>query len=89
MNILWDEEKNEKLKRERGISFEEIAIMILEKKYVRVVKHPRRRGQRIFLVPIGGYIHAVPFVFDDERNVILKTVFPSRKFNKQYGGKKQ
>lgn len=29
------------------------------------------------------------FVIDDERNIVLKTVFPSRKFNRMYGEKKQ
>jgi uncharacterized DUF497 family protein len=87
VNILWDEEKNEKLKMERGISFEEIAMMILDKKYIAVVKHPKRPSQMIFLIPIHGYIHAVPFVFDADNNIVLKTVFPSRKFNKQYGKK--
>jgi uncharacterized DUF497 family protein len=89
VNIIWDEEKNEKLKRERGISFEEIALMIVEKKYVAIVKHPRRARQRIFLMPIHGYIHAVPFVIDNRRNIVLKTVFPSRAFNKKYGGKER
>ena len=87
MTIIWDEEKNEKLKRERGISFEEIAILILEQKYIRVIKHQTRLRQRMFLIPIHGYVHAVPFVSDEEGNIVLKTVFPSRKFNRMYGGK--
>ena len=87
MNIVWDEEKNEKLKEERGISFDEIAILILQKKYVGIVKHPKRPHQRIFLIPVRGYIHAVPFVFDDEDNIVLKTAYPSRTFNTKYGGK--
>ena len=89
MTFIWDEEKNRILKRERGISFEEVAIMILEKQYAAIVKHPKRRGQRIFLIPIHGYIHAVPFIFDGDGNIVLKTVFPSRAFNKKYGMKKQ
>jgi uncharacterized DUF497 family protein len=84
VNIIWDEEKNEKLKSERGISFEEVAELIVQKKYVGIVKNPNRPHQRVFLVPIHGYIHAVPFVLDDESNVVLKTVFPSRKLNKKY-----
>ena len=84
MNIIWDDEKNIKLKKERKISFEEIALLILEKKYIEIVKHP---GQRVFVLPIKGYIHAVPFVLDDDDNIILKTVFPSRKFDKKYGQK--
>ena len=89
MNIIWDDEKNDKLKTERGISLEEVAVLILQKKYVEIVKHPKRPGQRIFLIPINGYIHAVQFVLDAENNFVLKTVFPSRKFHKKYGGKKQ
>ena len=87
MNIIWDDEKDEKLKKERGISLEEIAELIIEKKYVKIMKHPNRPEQMIFLVPIKGYIHAVPFIFDEEGNIVLKTAFASRKFNKRYGGK--
>ncbi len=87
MNIIWDDNKNNTLKKQRGISFEDVEGLILQKKYVAIVKHSKRPQQRIFLIPIHGYIHAVPFVFDDERNLVLKTVFPSRKFNRLYGGK--
>jgi uncharacterized DUF497 family protein len=87
MNIVWDEDKNSKLKKERYISFEEIESLILAKEYIEIVKHPKRPGQRIFIIPIKGYIHAVPFVLDDDNNIILKTVFPSRKFHKKYGKK--
>lgn len=89
VNIIWDEEKNITLKRERGISFDEVAPLIIQGKYIEIVKHPKRPHQRIFLVPINGYVHAVPFVFDDENNIVLKTVFPSRKFHRKHGGKKQ
>jgi uncharacterized DUF497 family protein len=85
MNIIWDDEKNSKLKKERHISFEEIESLILTKKYFEIVKHPKRPGQRVFILPIKGYIHAVPFMLDDDNNIILKTAFPSRKFHKIYG----
>ena len=87
MNIISDEEKSTRLKRERGISFEEVATLILEKKYVDIVLHPKRAGQRMFLIPINGYIHVVPFVLDDDNNFVLKTIFPSRKFQQKYEGK--
>ncbi len=89
MDIKWDENKNSKLKKERGISFEEVAELILYKKYTAIVKHPKCPNQRIFLIPIKDYIHAVPFVIDEKNNIILKTIFPSRKFNNKYGKKKQ
>lgn len=88
MNIIWDEQKSRKLRKERGISLEEVAELILQSKYVDIVKHPKRPGQRMFLIPINGYIHVVPFVVDDENNIVLKMVFPSRRFHKKYGEKK-
>ena len=88
MNIIWDEEKSAKIKAERGVSFDEIAVLILEKKYLDVVKHPKRAGQWMFIMPINGYVHVVPFVLDSEGNVVLTTAFPSRQFHKRLGGKK-
>jgi uncharacterized DUF497 family protein len=87
MNIIWDEEKNAKLKIQRGISFDEICTLILEKRYLDVVKHPKRVGQWMFVLPIKEYVHVVPFVIDSDGNVVLKTAFPSRKFHKEFGGK--
>ena len=44
--------------------------------------------QRIFVVSIDEYIHLVPYV-EDEKEIFLKTIIPSRKATKQYlGGKK-
>ena len=89
MAILWDEGKNKKLRKERGISFEEVADLIIRKRYVGIVKHKKRPHQCVFLIPIHGYVHAVLFVLDDESNINLKTIFPSRKFHRQFGGEQQ
>ena len=86
MNIIWDEDKSVKLKAERGISLDEIALLILKKQYIDVVKHPKRPGQWMFIMPIDAYIHVVPFVLDSNGDVVLKTAFPSRKFHKRFGG---
>jgi uncharacterized DUF497 family protein len=88
MQILWDDEKNKKLIAERGISLTEFANLIFEKKYQAILKNPAREGQNIFIVPYAHYTYVVPFIIDDEKNIILKTVFPSRKYHKLYGGKK-
>ena len=42
----------------------------------------------IFLVRCKGYTHVVPFEIDAGGNILLKTVFPSRKFHRLYGAKK-
>jgi uncharacterized DUF497 family protein len=88
MQILWDNEKNRKLIAERGLSLETFASLILEKKYLAILKNPSRTEQKIFIVPFQNYTYVVPFVIDSSRNIVLKTVFPSRKYHKIYGGKK-
>ncbi|MBW7889337.1 MAG: BrnT family toxin [Bacteroidetes bacterium] len=87
MNIIWDDEKNATLKKERNISFEEIEVLILDKKYLDIVEHPKRPNQKLFILSFKGYIHVVPFVIDTDNNIVLKTAFPSTKFNKIYGQK--
>ncbi len=88
MNILWDEAKSKKLRTDRGIEFEEVARIILEKRYLRILENPKRPHQRIFVISYKGYTYAVPFVINNKENIVLKTVFPSRKLHKLFGEKK-
>ena len=85
---IWDIEKNKKLISERGISFEQVEKIILDNKYIDILENPTRETQDIFIINLNDYIHIVPFVIDDKDNIVLKTVFPSRKFNKIYRGNK-
>ncbi len=87
MDIIWDHKKNKKLIADRGVSFDVVSDLILQRKYVAVLENPAREGQYIFLVPIKGYIHVVPFVIDEDENIVLKTVYRSRKFHKLFGAK--
>lgn len=86
--IIWDEEKNKRLKLEKNISFEQISEIILEEKVVDVLMHPKKDNQYIFVLEIHDYIFAVPFMIDDNENIILKTAFPSKKLNRKYRGSK-
>ena len=88
MNIIWDEGKNKTLKLDRNLSFEIFADLILDKKYLDVLENPSRKDQMIFIIKYKEYKYVVPFIIDDEDNIVLKTVFPSRKFHKIYGGNK-
>jgi hypothetical protein len=88
VNILWENEKNNKLIADRGLSMEIFASLILEKKYHAILKNPSRMEQKIFIIPYQDYTYAVPFIIDSEKNIILKTIFPSRKYHRLYGGKK-
>jgi uncharacterized DUF497 family protein len=87
MKVIWDEQKNLKLMTERGISFEQFADLILEKKYEAILENPSRPNQMIFICLYNNYTYIVPFTLDKDSNIVLKTIFPSRKFHKLYGGK--
>jgi len=85
--IYWDEEKNNKLIDERKISFDDIADIILREEYLDILENPVRDDQLIFIIRLKEYIYVVPFIIDENENIILKTAFPSRKFYKIYSEK--
>jgi hypothetical protein len=39
----------------------------------------------LLIVNVKGYVYCVPYV-EDESNIFLKTIFPSRKMKKRYLG---
>ena len=83
--IYWDDEKNNKLITERNVSFDEISEIILREEYLDILENPSRKDQLVFIICLQDYIYAVPFIIDENENIILKTAYPSRKFNKIYG----
>ena len=90
----WDEEKNQKLKEERGISFADIQIAFEEDRVLDVIDHPNKKkyaNQQMLIVEIEDYVYLVPFV-ENEEKIFLKTIIPSRKATKKYlvkGGDKE
>jgi len=87
MKILWDNQKAEKLLRERDISMEAIADLLMRNEFLEILENPRHPDQMMFIVSYKKYTHAVPFIIDVEGRVVLKTVYPSRKHHKHFGGK--
>jgi len=84
----WNAEKNEHLIRERGVSFEEVVFYIENGGLLDEIAHPNNQvysHQRIFVVAIGTYVHLVPYI-ENEEEIFLKTIIPSRKFTKVYFG---
>jgi len=75
----WSVLKSERLKRVRGVSFEEI----IESKLIDIRQHPTKTEQRILVFEHKGYLWAVPCVEDDQE-IFLKTIFPSRKLMRIY-----
>jgi len=55
-------------------------------KILDVIKHPNSEkypDQKIFVVDIDDYCYLIPFVENDEE-IFLKKIFPSRKYYKIY-----
>ena len=88
----WNIDKNEKLKVERGISFEQIAMHIERGDVLDIVEHPNQKkypNQQLLVVEINNYAYLIPFV-EDENSKFLKTIIPSRKATRDYlGGKNE
>ncbi len=77
--IRWNLLKNERLKKTRGVSFEEI----IKAELVAVKRHPSRENQNIMLFKYKRYIWIVPFI-EEKDYIFLKTLFPSRKYTKEH-----
>lgn len=74
----WNEEKNEWLRTERGVTFEEIVYHLARDGLLDTIEHPsqtRYPGQRIFIVNVEGYACLVSFV-EDDKVIFLKTIIP-------------
>lgn len=76
----WNLLKDERLKKIRNVSFEEI---LNKAKLVNIVKHPARANQKIMLFWYKKYIWVVPFV-EEEECYFLKTIYPSRNLTKKF-----
>jgi uncharacterized DUF497 family protein len=80
----WSHEKNELLKAERGISFEEIVLLIESGHILGIEENPARTNQKIYILEIENYAFVVPFV-ENQNEIFFKTAFPSRKYTKRFG----
>ncbi|HLP46930.1 MAG TPA: hypothetical protein VK469_13335 [Candidatus Kapabacteria bacterium] len=61
-SFRWNQEKNIKLKKERGISFEDILFYIREGDLLTTIRNPnltKYENQLIFIVNINNYAYAV------------------------------
>ncbi len=83
----WNEEKNQRLVEQRGISFEAILAAIEQGGLVNLLEHPnqeRYQGQMIYVVNFEEYLYLVPFVVNEDGTRFLKTIIPSRKATRDY-----
>ena len=85
MDVIYDKAKARMLKKTRGINLDYIAEKIVLGQFEANLKNPVRNGQRLFVISYKGYMYAVPFIYDSEGNIVIKTAYASRKYQKLYG----
>ena len=84
----WNASKNEQLKKERGVSFEEVVDAIRHGREADAYDHPnqaRYPGQKISVVVVDNYAYLVPRL-ETRDGFFLKTIIPSRKATRKYIG---
>jgi uncharacterized DUF497 family protein len=80
----WNQDKNRKLARERGISFEAVVSHIEGGNLLAIVRgRGKFRHQKQLIVLIGQYVYVVPCI-EEEGRIFLKTIIPSRKMTKRF-----
>lgn len=77
--LRWNLLKSSRLKKTRGMSFEDI----LQTKLIGAKKHPDNPQQHLMLFEAKGYIWVVPCVVSD-KEIFMKTLYPSRKYTKMF-----
>ena len=91
MKYDWNPDKNEWLKKERNISFEQIIFHLSQGDLWKISDHPDQvnyPGQKLYFVVVNDYIFIVPFIVEKE-SIFLKTIIPSRKATKLYKEEKE
>lgn len=86
LKIEWSFDKNVRLKKERGISFEVVEQLILSGRILKITNHPNQEKyahQHMMVVEVDNYAYLVPFVRTKD-GIFLKTVIPSRRMTKKY-----
>ncbi len=85
---VWDDAKNEWLRRERGISFDDVKYRLTPRDVLDDIQHPdqeRYPGQRLYIIRINNLAWVVPYRRTAD-HVFLYTAYPSEKFTRMYRG---
>ena len=86
LDYIWDADKNEWLRRNRGLTFDDVVYHITHGGLLAEILHPnqeRHPGQRMYVIVIDDYVYVVPFYRDGDAES-LRTVYPSRKYTRDY-----
>tara|TARA_R110000868_G_scaffold383186_1_gene649978 strand:+ start:253 stop:531 length:279 start_codon:yes stop_codon:yes gene_type:complete len=86
--FIYDDQKNLRLKEERGVCFDDVITAIHNGRVLEIIPHHNKKeypNQKILVLEINDYVYLAPYLEEDDL-LVLKTVFPSRKFTKLYLG---
>ena len=86
MKYDWNSDKNEWLKTNRNISFEEIIFHLGLGDVWMVADHPNQEkypNQRIYFVVVDNYVYIVPHIVGRD-SIFLKTIIPNRKATRAF-----
>ena len=87
-DFAWNAEKNELLKKRRGVSFEDVMDILGSDAVLETEPHPNQKnypGQFRMYVVIRRYVYMVPFVVDRKRDhVFLKTIIPNSEATRRF-----
>jgi hypothetical protein len=61
-----------------------LLYMIESGQIIGIEENPGRSNQKMYILEIENYAFIVPFV-EKDKEISLKTAFPSRKYTKRYG----
>ena len=77
----WNSEENKKLIKEEEFLFGISLVKIENKEVLDLLDSVNYPNQKIFVLEIDNYVYLAPFV-ENEGEIFLKTIIPSRKFTK-------
>jgi hypothetical protein len=86
MKYDWNPDKNDWLKQNRNISFEQIIFHLGQDDIWRTADHPNQEqypNQRLYFVVVENYVYLVPHIIKKDF-IFLKTIIPSRKATKDF-----
>ena len=82
----WDPNKDEWLKRNRGLSFDDVVYHLENGDLLDDLLHPnqsRHPDERLYIIRVGDYAYEVPF-YRAGNSENLMTAYPSRKYTREY-----
>lgn len=84
-NVKYSTRKNLILKKTRGVNFEDVEKALEDNSNILdIVDNPNYKGQFVLQIVIDNYPCSVPFLWNQDGRMFLKTVYKNRKLFRIY-----